>query len=193
MKEVLKMTYDEFSELKSGNTITIKEYNEIFADCSSVTIKDNSVRGAATVSKNSVKIGDYVNNGTRFIKIVEDVKIEPAEPKKEITKYNNWTDSMNNYCKNIFDIVSVGQCKNYDETAATNITVLQFKDFEKACQYYEVFENEGFPAYQEFILEVLNLQSDHGYVMPGGTYYNYDITSINTDVIAISETVALNV
>ena len=65
------MTYAEFSNLESGSTITMEQFKSIYSDCSSATIKDNSVRGAATVSADSVKVGDKVNNGTRFIEVVE--------------------------------------------------------------------------------------------------------------------------
>lgn len=65
------MNYNQFSELQQGETITLEQFYTIYKDSLSVTIKDDSVRGAATVYKNVVKVGDKVNNGTRFIEIVQ--------------------------------------------------------------------------------------------------------------------------
>ena len=64
------MNYETFSNMASGGTITLKEFHEIYNGCSTATIKDNCIRGAKTVCVNNVKIGDLVNNGTRFIEIV---------------------------------------------------------------------------------------------------------------------------
>lgn len=62
--------YYQFTKLERGATITLKEFETIFTGGSSVTIKDDSPRGAKTVSYWDVKVGDKVNNGTRFIEIV---------------------------------------------------------------------------------------------------------------------------
>lgn len=64
--------YIQFSNLKPGSTITLEQFHNIFDGGSSVTIKDNSVRGAKTISYWDVKVGDKVNNGTRFIEIIEN-------------------------------------------------------------------------------------------------------------------------
>jgi hypothetical protein len=79
------MTYKQFSELESGATITISQFREIFADSASATIKDNSVRGAATVYTSAVKVGDKVNNGTMFIEVVEDTP--GTKPRKNTLKH----------------------------------------------------------------------------------------------------------
>lgn len=62
--------YLQFSNLNSGEKITLEQFHNIFNGSTSVTIKDNSVRGAKTTSYWDIKVGDWVNNGTRFIEIV---------------------------------------------------------------------------------------------------------------------------
>ena len=62
------MTYNQFSELQSGATVTMQELASLNAE--SFTIKDNSVRGAKTIYASEIKAGDMVNNGTRFIVVV---------------------------------------------------------------------------------------------------------------------------
>jgi hypothetical protein len=64
-------TYYQFSKLEKGATITLKEFEHIFTGGSIVTIKDDSPRGAKEISYWDIKVGDKVNNGTRFIEIVE--------------------------------------------------------------------------------------------------------------------------
>jgi len=66
-------TYNEFSALESGSTITMQEFNAIFANSDTVTIKSDNVRGAETVSKSAVAVGAWVNNGTYFIEVVSGV------------------------------------------------------------------------------------------------------------------------
>ena len=61
------MSYKQFSDLISGDTITYDQFNEIFAGVDYVTVKDDSVRGASSVYRSSVQPGDMVNNGTSFI------------------------------------------------------------------------------------------------------------------------------
>jgi len=65
------MTYLEFSELEPSSKITLSQFHEIFQS-DYATIKDSSIRGAATVACKDVKIGDKVNNGTRFIEIIAE-------------------------------------------------------------------------------------------------------------------------
>ena len=50
----------------------MSQFKEIYNNVSYATIKDNNVKGVATVYVTEVKIGDKVNNGTRFIEIIED-------------------------------------------------------------------------------------------------------------------------
>jgi len=69
--EIMISTYNQFSNLQSRTTITLHEFQTIFSGGSSVTVKDDSPRGAKTVSYWDVKVGDKVNNGTRFIEVVE--------------------------------------------------------------------------------------------------------------------------
>lgn len=86
------MTYLQFSELEPGATITMEQFKQIFADVSYVTVKDNSVRGAKTVSTSDVSVGDLINNGTRFITIVEDEIVEDAIV--EDTTMTNLSDTV---------------------------------------------------------------------------------------------------
>lgn len=64
--------YIQFSKLEKGDQLSIKDFHRIFTGGSSVTIEDDSIRGAKTVNYFDVKVGDKVNNGTRFIEIVEE-------------------------------------------------------------------------------------------------------------------------
>lgn len=63
-------TWKEFSELKSGDKITVDELWNIFDDDVSICVKDDSVRGCKHISRKEVKLGDWINNGTRFIQLI---------------------------------------------------------------------------------------------------------------------------
>lgn len=66
------MTYKEFSELPMGSKVTLSQTKDLFSCDTSVTIEDKScVRGAKTIYAYELKSGDWVNNGTRFLEVIE--------------------------------------------------------------------------------------------------------------------------
>ncbi len=68
------MTSTAFENLGKGDTITFSQFEEIFKECGTATIKADNARGCKTVSVSDVKRGDKVNNGTRFIEVVAEVE-----------------------------------------------------------------------------------------------------------------------
>lgn len=108
------------------------------------------------------------------------------------TKIHNWTDSMMNRHKDMFYIISIGELVDESGESYSTITILQFKDFDKACLYEQYAEEEKIP-FEHYVLQVLNLDDDNCFVMPGAVYYRYSCNRIGTDVITITETKSLNI
>lgn len=88
------MTYQIFSKLNKGDTITFSQFEEIFKECGTATIKADNARGCKTVSVSDVKTGDKVNNGTCFIEVVAEVVAE-VEEDKAMQTIQNASDPLN--------------------------------------------------------------------------------------------------
>jgi hypothetical protein len=89
------MTTQEFSMLTANDTISFKEYREIFKNELSATIKKNNLYGRDEIWMEKVKPGDMVYNGYRFIEIKEPKRKKPrSRYPKDFTEYKYHVEIM---------------------------------------------------------------------------------------------------